>query len=202
MLNRLNRWRWAAACVSPVWLATSARAADAAGDDHGSSGGTLPQLEFDTWASQAFWLLVTFAALYFALSRWILPSIGSVIEDRRDKIADDLDEAARLSKQADAAVEAYERTLGEARVKATAIAGKARTELDEQISAETAAVDAEVGRLTADAEAVIAKATASAMSNASEVAAETAGVIVKKLTKSTPTKAAARAAVAAVSGKG
>ena len=67
----------------------------------GEAGGTaFPP--FDPWhfPSQLFWLVIMFGVLYIALSRFVLPKLGGVIEKRGDTIADSLDEAARLDEQA------------------------------------------------------------------------------------------------------
>ena len=61
--------------LSGVALA-AAPAAD--GEDHGNSGG-LPQLEFDTYPSQVFWLVITFLILYFLCAKVFLPRLGGLM---------------------------------------------------------------------------------------------------------------------------
>ena len=36
-----------------------------------AASGGLPQFAFETWTSQIFWLVVTFAVLYFVLAKFI-----------------------------------------------------------------------------------------------------------------------------------
>ena len=50
-----------------------------------------------------------------------LPRLGGILEVRADRIAQDLDQAARMKDEADAAVAAYEQELAEASAKANAI---------------------------------------------------------------------------------
>jgi F-type H+-transporting ATPase subunit b len=45
-------------------------------------------------ASQLLWLAITFGLFYLFMSKVVLPRIGGVLEVRRDRIAQDLDEAA------------------------------------------------------------------------------------------------------------
>jgi len=56
----------------------------------------MPQLDPTYWASQAFWLILLFTFLYLALSRTFIPKIKECIDDRENKIKDDLDEAQKL----------------------------------------------------------------------------------------------------------
>ena len=68
-------------------------AAAAAADGAGKASGGLPQLNITTFPSQIFWLVVTLVVLFLLLSKVALPRIASVLEERADAIADDLDAA-------------------------------------------------------------------------------------------------------------
>ena len=72
----------------------------------------FPPFDPTYFASQLFWLAISFAVLYFLLSRFVLPRIGGAIEERRDRIADDLDAAASMRDQANETVRAYEKITG------------------------------------------------------------------------------------------
>src|SRR5690606_27801834 len=56
-------------------------------------GGAFPPFDPTFFPSQLLWLAVTFGALYWLSSRVLLPRLSGIIEDRRDRIADDLAEA-------------------------------------------------------------------------------------------------------------
>ena len=56
----------------------------------------MPQLDPTYWASQAFWLILTFAVLYFSVARFYLPKIKKNLDDRENKIKEDLDDANNL----------------------------------------------------------------------------------------------------------
>jgi F-type H+-transporting ATPase subunit b len=58
----------------------------------------LPHLDYTTYSSQIFWLLLSFALLYFAVSRVILPKIQDTLQNRDRKIKSDLDRTDSLSK--------------------------------------------------------------------------------------------------------
>ena len=90
----------------------------------------MPQLDFSSYPPQLIWLAIVFFALYMVLSRLALPSIGGVLEQRRDRIAADLDEAVRLKEESEKALAAYEAALAEAKAKAHAIAQETRDKLN------------------------------------------------------------------------
>ncbi len=169
---------------------------------HGAAEGGLPQLDFATWPGQIFWLAVTFGLLYLFLSRSVLPKIGTVIEERLDKIADDLDEAGRLKAQADDAAKAYEKALGDARAKAHAIAGETRDKLNAEIAKETEAAETVFAEKTDAAEARIRKTTQAALANVRDAAADAAAAIVAKLSGGAPDPAAVSKAVDAAAKRG
>ena len=78
----------------------------------------FPPFNRETFASQLFWLAITFALLYLLMARFALPRVGSIIEARRSKIDSDLAAAAQLKTNAEAAMAAYEKALAEARARA------------------------------------------------------------------------------------
>ena len=56
-------------------------------------GGKLPQLNTSTYEEQLAWLFITFVVFYFVVSRFALPKISNVLENREEIIASDLDMA-------------------------------------------------------------------------------------------------------------
>jgi F-type H+-transporting ATPase subunit b len=75
----------------------------------GEHGRGFPPFDSHSFASQILWLALTFIALYVVMSRVALPRIGSILEDRRRHIDNDLQEAQRLKGESDAAIAAHER---------------------------------------------------------------------------------------------
>lgn len=155
----------------------------------------LPQLDISTWTSQIFWLVLTFAVLYFALSRFILPNLRDTIGNRTDRIADDLDSASRMKLEAEEAEKAYEQSLRDARAKASNVAESTRQSLDAEIQSELDAADAKADRKSELAETRIREIKMAAIANIDAVAADVAGTLVTELTGKTMTDAALRAAV-------
>ena len=72
------------------------------GAEHGK--GVFPPFDPSHFPSQILWLAITFGLFYLFLKKVIVPRIGGILEVRRDRIAQDLDQAARMKEDADAAV--------------------------------------------------------------------------------------------------
>ena len=149
---------------------------------HGGEAVKAPFPAFDpTWfASQLFWLAVFFLGLYFALSRFILPKLSDTLEKRSNRIASDLDEAARLNNQSVEAQKALELRLAQARSKARDTGDKAREKTEAELAAETARVDADLARKLETAEGRIAKLRADAMQNVEQIAVDTAEAMISR----------------------
>ncbi|CAN5273488.1 F0F1 ATP synthase subunit B [soil metagenome] len=141
----------------------------------------MPQLNIADWPPQLFWLAVTFLALYFIISKMVIPRTGGVIIARRDQIAGDLAVAQKLKNDTDAAIAAYEKALAEARSKAHAIVQETRDRLTAEVDAERHKLDAELGTKIAAAEAQIAETKATALMSVQAVATEVAAEIVQAL---------------------
>ena len=141
----------------------------------------MPQLELQDFAPQLIWLAITFITLYIIMARVALPRIATVIEERRDRIASDLDKAEQLKRQTDEAIAAYEESLAEARNRAHAIAQETRDKLSGEVDTEKAQVEKQITEKTTKAEARIAEAKATALTHVNEVAADTAEAIVTQL---------------------
>jgi len=124
-----------------------------------------------------------------------LPRIGSVIEARAARIANDLATADKLRRQTEEAIAAYEQALAEARQKAHALIEEGRAKLKEETAGERARLEVELAKKSAEAEARIETAKRAAMKDVSTVAADVAAEIVRRLIGIAPAKAEIEKAV-------
>jgi F-type H+-transporting ATPase subunit b len=184
--------------------ATEAHEAPAAGETHTETGvahegpKVFPPFDSSTFASQLLWLVITFGLFYLLMQKVIAPRLGNILEDRKSRISKDLNEAANLKKEADLAVETYEKELAHARSKANAIASEAREAAKTKAAGERAAVEAELSAKVADAEGRIAAIKAKAFEDVGTIATETATAVVERLIGTPVAEADVAAAVAAV----
>ena len=162
----------------------------------GESAG-LPQMDTSTFPSQLFWLAIFFLALYIAMDKVFLPRLGGIIEERRNRIADDYDKAAEFKREAEEAEQAYLQALNDARAKSAGIAADTRAALDGEIAGMQAEMDEKLNGQVAAAEARIAEMQAVAEAKVSEAAVETTKAIVQVLIDEQPDDAAVKAAIEA-----
>jgi len=158
-------------------------------------GHKFPPLQIETYASQLLWLALTFVALYLLMSRVALPRIGSIIEDRRQRIASDFAEAERLKAESDAASVAYEKSLADARGRAQALANETREREAKAAESARKALDAKLNAQIGEAEKTIAARRSAAMTNVQGIAVDAAAAIIERLTGSAPAGREVEAAV-------
>lgn len=155
----------------------------------------MPQLDFFDYPPQLVWLAITFVVLYFLMARVALPRVSQVLERRQSQIAADLEKAEKRKTEAEEALAAYQKTLGDARTEAQAAVRAAADEIAKQQAAREATFAAEINKRTREAEASIAKAKNQAMTETRAMAADLAMAITGKLAGVTPARESVAAAI-------
>jgi F-type H+-transporting ATPase subunit b len=150
--------------------------------------GPFPPFQRETFASQLVWLTLTFVLLYVLMAKVALPRVGSIIEMRRARMADDLAQADRLKEESDAALAAYEKALADARTRAQSLASETREKQAAEAEQIRKALEGRLNAKLAEAEKSIATTKSAAMANVRGIAVETAAAIIQKLIGSTPSE--------------
>ena len=142
----------------------------------------MPQLQqIDTFASQIFWLIVCFAALFIIL-RWVaLPKVNEVLEARRRKIEGDLEKAASLKAEAEKALAQYEAAVAQGREQAQALLRKVGDAAQKQAAAAQESLGQRLAKEIKGAEERIEAARKSALTNVERVSAELAQAATERL---------------------
>jgi len=141
----------------------------------------MPQLNFGDFAPQLVWLALTFIAMYLLMARVALPRIATVLEERRDRIANDLAQADQLRRETDQAIAAYEKALADAKARANAIAQETRDKLNDELERERKQLEQQIAEKVEQAEAEIARTKAEALSHVEEIARDTTATLVEQL---------------------
>jgi len=157
----------------------------------------LPQLKVETWPSQLFWLAVIFAVGYVFMSRVVTPRIGTVLEERRSRLDDDLARAREASTEAATTRAEYEASLEEARAQAAEFARNASAEALANAEAAEARAAKRMATKIGKAEDKLAEDRAEAESNLASVASEAAIAAAAQIAGVKATKAQADKAVKA-----
>ena len=64
----------------------------------------MPQLDPTYWASQVFWLILIFSLLYISISKFYLPKIKNNLDNRENKIKEDLENANKFKEESEAKI--------------------------------------------------------------------------------------------------
>lgn len=157
--------------------------------------GGFPPFKTETFPSQIFWLVITFAFLFVVLWRVAGPRINGVITSRRGAINSDIAAAEKARGEAEAASAAYQVALAGARARAQGLAEENRQTLNAEIAKAKSAAEAEAAAAMAAADARIAATRIEAKGHVVKAAEEAAIAIVVRLTGETVSPAEAAQAV-------
>jgi F-type H+-transporting ATPase subunit b len=164
----------------------------------GEHKGAFPPFQSQTFASQLVWLAIAFVLLYVLMSKWALPRVGAIIENRQKRIDDDIADAGKLKTQSDEAVAAYEKALADARARAQAIANETRDTQAVAAEARRKTLEGKLNAKLAEAEKTIAATKTAAMANVRSIAEDATRAIVERLIGEAPSEKAVADAVAGV----
>jgi F-type H+-transporting ATPase subunit b len=155
----------------------------------------FPPFQAETFASQLFWFVIVFVALYLLASRLLLPRVGGIIEARARQIEGDLSEAQQFKAAAEAANTGYEKALADARSRAQALANATRDKQAAEAEAKRKTLEQQLDAKLGEAEKTIAATKTAAMGNVRGIATEVASAIVTRLIGTEPSSQAVTAAV-------
>ena len=164
----------------------------------------MPQIAqiSETFASQLFWLVIAFGLIYFVIGRGMLPKIEATVEQRDQRISEDLAAAERARAEADAKEEAYRAQLEANRAEALKVTQAAKEASARETEQRVKAADAEIGQRVSVAEAEVRSAADAALAEIDVVAAESAQEIVAKLSGAAVSREQATEAVRAALANG
>lgn len=148
----------------------------------------MPQLDFKNplTTSQVVWGALIFGVLYILLSRFGLPKVSSVLEERASHIARDLEGARDAKLRADAGIAEAATATAKARAEAQAAINAALEDAHKAAAGQAAVLNERLEKQLRDAETQIGQARTAAMSALKQVASETATTVVTRLTGSAP----------------
>ncbi len=153
----------------------------------------MPQIDqiAATYASQIFWLLLTFGITFFVIGLGMFPKIQGTVDARDKRISDDLEAARNANAAADELEEDYRKRMIDERAEAQGVVAKAKDAAAKDAETRRNAADAEIAEQVAAAEASIKSKADAALKEIEDVAAEAAQDLVAKLSGAKATKAAA-----------
>lgn len=141
----------------------------------------LPQLDFTTFPSQIFWLIVTFSIVYLIYSQKSVPDLSNTIKNRTERIKNDLDTAEELKDEVASVQKAYEDSLQSAREESIAHFKKAEADIATKSEQQTQDFHKKSTEKVMELEKSIQEAKKNAMEDMSDIAADIAILAAEKI---------------------
>tara|TARA_B100001121_G_C18522657_1_gene542105 strand:+ start:55 stop:630 length:576 start_codon:yes stop_codon:yes gene_type:complete len=104
----------------------------------------MPQLDPKYWVSQAFWLVLVFTILYISISKFYLPKIKDNLDNRENKIKEDLENASKFKEQSEIKIKEYEIILKNAKKEVSKIHLESKNILDKDIQSKKELMEKEI----------------------------------------------------------
>ncbi|MFZ9995347.1 MAG: hypothetical protein ACO3WL_02005 [Pelagibacteraceae bacterium] len=141
----------------------------------------MPQLDPTYWASQGFWLILIFTLLYLALSKLFIPKIKNSIDDRENRIKDDLDEAQKLKEVAEAKLKEYEISIENAKKDVQKILFESKNKLNSEIQNKKKTFEKEIETEIENAEKEIESFKKDSLESISKISEEITSKIIENI---------------------
>jgi F-type H+-transporting ATPase subunit b len=141
----------------------------------------MPQLDPTYWASQGFWLILIFTLLYLALSKLFIPKIKNSIDDRENRIKDDLDEAQKLKEVAEAKLKEYEISIEKAKKDVQKILLESKNKLNSDIQNKKKTLEKEIETEIENAEKEIESFKKDSLESISKISEEITSKIIENI---------------------
>ena len=129
----------------------------------------MPQLDFSTFLPQIFWLFISLSFLYIVLSRYALPRVSDVIEERKDIIAQDIDSAKEYSEESEKAIEELNLKLSEAKTSSQNLINKSIQDIKEDSEIKKSSLIKEINNQILEAEGEIKEKKETALAEISSI---------------------------------
>ena len=104
----------------------------------------MPQLDPKYWASQAFWLILVFTILYISIAKFYLPKIKNNLDNRENRIKNDLDDASKFKELSELKLKEYEKILENAKKEVIKIHVDSKNALDKEIKRKKEIIEREI----------------------------------------------------------
>jgi len=161
----------------------------------------MPQLDPKYWASQAFWLILVFTILYISISKFYLPKIKTNLDDRENKIKDDIDDANKFKELAESKLKEYEKILENAKREVIKIHIESKNTLDKDIKIKKETVEKEIEKEILKAQKEIAELKKNSISSIQKVSENIASDIIETISGDKLNESSIKATVEDVSKK-
>ena len=161
----------------------------------------MPQLDPTYWASQAFWLILVFTILYISVAKFYLPKIKNNLDDRENRIKEDLDAANKFKDLSELKLKEYEKILDESKKEVLKIHIESKNKLDKDIQAKKDVMEKEIENEISKAQKEILDLKKNSTSDIQNISREIASNIIENISGDKLNESSIKAVVEDVSKK-
>ena len=161
----------------------------------------MPQLDPKYWASQAFWLILIFTILYISVAKFYLPKIKNNLDDRENKIKDDLEDANKFRDLSETKMKDYEKILENAKKEVIKIHIESKNALDKDIKAKKEIIEKEIEKEVLKAHKEISELKKGSISDIQKISENIASNIIETISGDKLNESSIKAAVEEISKK-
>jgi F-type H+-transporting ATPase subunit b len=161
----------------------------------------MPQLDPTYWASQAFWLIIVFTILYISIAKFYLPKIKNNLDNRENKIKEDLDSANQFKDLSELKFKEYEKILENSKKEVTKIHLESKNKLDKDIQVKKNIMEKEIETEIFKAQKEITELKKNSISDIQNISKDLAADIIENISGDKLNESSIKAAVDDVSKK-
>ena len=161
----------------------------------------MPQLDPTYWASQAFWLILVFSILYLSIAKFYLPKIKNNLDNRENKIKEDLDAANKFKDVSESKLKEYEKILENSKKEVIKILLESKSKLDKDIQTKKSNMEKEIENEISKAQEEITELKKNSISDIQNISKDIASNIIENISGDKLNESSIKAAVEDISKK-
>ena len=161
----------------------------------------MPQLDPKYWASQGFWLILVFTILYISIAKFYLPKIKNNLDNRENRIKDDLDDANKFKELSESKLKEYEKILENARKEVIKIHIESKNTLDKDIKTKKETIEKEIEKEIIKAQKEISDLKKNSITDIQKISENIASNIIESISGDKLNENSIKAAVEDISKK-
>ena len=161
----------------------------------------MPQLDPKYWASQAFWLILVFSILYISIAKFYLPKIKKNLDNRENKIKEDLDEANKMKSLSEKKLDEYNVILRNSKKEVTKILLESKNNLNKSIQSKKETMEKEIEDQIIKAQKEILDLKKNSINSINNISQEISSDIIEKMSGDKLNESSIQAVVEEVSKK-
>jgi len=161
----------------------------------------MPQLDPTYWASQAFWLILVFTVLYISIAKLYLPKIKNNLDNRENKIKEDLNDANNFKDLSELKFKEYEKIIEDSKKEVIKIHLESKDKIVKDIQARKSVMEKEIENEIIKAQKDITELKENSISDILNISKDIASNIIENISGDKLNESSIEAAVEDISKK-